>query len=381
MRALIVEDGGQRSALAAVRALGRAGWKVGVASPVAGMAAHSRFALWHEVPRAEDAGYIDGLLHAVQAGGYEVVMAAGDGELLAVTAGREPLEAAGARVAHPPYTVVLRAIDKLRLAAAAERVGLAAPRTELDVPPDWSGPMIVKERVHGEAGSAGKTPHTPAVVVHDRAEAADRLRAIAAHGGQGVVQQVIEGGLMAVSALVDDDSRVRALVAQRAAGLWPADAGPSVRAEVVAISDELRAGIEALLVELRWTGLVQLQFLVPDDGVPRLIDFNGRIYGSIALTEAAGVPMVAAWAALATGRHPPPLPPARIGTRYQWLEGDLRRALVERRRGLPRDLFATLAYARGAVSSVPARDDLSPEFYVLSGLVRRSAKKAFSRWT
>ena len=49
MRALIVEDGWQRGALAATRSLGRAGWDVGIGSPRPGFAAASRFAAaWHD---------------------------------------------------------------------------------------------------------------------------------------------------------------------------------------------------------------------------------------------------------------------------------------------------------------------------------------------
>lgn len=42
---------------------------------------------------------------------------------------------------------------------------------------------------------------------------------------------------------------------------------------------------EALLRRIRWDGLVELQFLTGSDGIPHLIDLNGRFYGSLALAD------------------------------------------------------------------------------------------------
>jgi hypothetical protein len=46
--------------------------------------------------------------------------------------------------------------------------------------------------------------------------------------------------------------------------------------------------------------------------------------------------------------------------RYQWLEGDLRRAAVERRGGLLLDLAGTLRFAAGAVHSTLSLRDPAP---------------------
>jgi len=55
MRVLIVEDGYQRGAVTAVRALRKTGWTVGVASPVEGHAARSRHcAVWHRAAQPAD---------------------------------------------------------------------------------------------------------------------------------------------------------------------------------------------------------------------------------------------------------------------------------------------------------------------------------------
>ena len=130
MRALIVEDGYSRGALAAARGLGAAGWIVGIASPRrVGLAPSSRWtARWHEVepPAAGLDRFVSAVAGAVEAGGYEVVFGAGDAEVLALSAQRDRL---GATVPYAAHEVVLRALDKLSLLEAAESAGLAVPRT------------------------------------------------------------------------------------------------------------------------------------------------------------------------------------------------------------------------------------------------------------
>src|SRR3954447_10957741 len=119
MRALIVSEGRSRAALAGARALGRAGGDVGSGTPDGGgLVDASRFVgRSHRVPLPErdlDA-FLDGVARAVGDGGYEVVFGSGDAEILALSLGRDGL---GASVGYGPHESLLRAIDKLELAAA-----------------------------------------------------------------------------------------------------------------------------------------------------------------------------------------------------------------------------------------------------------------------
>ena len=146
--------------------------------------------------------------------------------------------------------------------------------------------------------------------------------------------------------LVDRAGSVVARLQQEAEGTWPPHVGASVRARTVPVDEELAAGIDALVRELGWFGLAELQLLAPAGGRPRLIDLNGRFYGSLALALAAGVNLPAIWAALATGRPAPPVTPAALEVRYHWLEGDLRRSRREHTGGL----VDSFRYGRGAES-------------------------------
>jgi predicted ATP-grasp superfamily ATP-dependent carboligase len=323
MRALIVEEGSDRGALAAARALHADGWTVGIGSPERRMAACSRAtARWHDVPSAQDDddGCLDATVAAIREDGYEVVFPCADAAVLMLSRRRAEVPAT---VPYGSEESVLRAFDKLELTRAAERVGLAAPATaDADSPGEWAGPVMVKPRLH-YGFESNRPGHLAAAIAHSPADAGERVEAIRAVGGQAILQEIVEGQLMALSFLADDESRVVAYVQQVSDHIWPLGAGVSARARTVPVDPSLAEPVAALVRDLGWVGLAQLQFLRPADGVPRVLDFNGRFYGSLALAVAAGVNLPALWARLATGRPVGPAPTAATGVLYQKLSRDL----------------------------------------------------------
>jgi CelD/BcsL family acetyltransferase involved in cellulose biosynthesis len=149
----------------------------------------------------------------------------------------------------------------------------------------------------------------------------------------------------------------------------------SARAHTLPADPRLAEAAQNLLGELGWFGMAQLQFVLPAEGEPCLIDFNGRFYGSLALATASGTNLPAIWAAMATGRTPPTPRGPTLGLRYQWLEGDLQRAVVERRGGLARDLWSCLRYSRGAVHSIWSARDPGPARHYLATLPGRAVRR------
>ncbi|MFI7579174.1 ATP-grasp domain-containing protein [Kocuria kalidii] len=375
-RALIVGTGRDRGALAAARSLGRAGWTVGVGTPDGpGMLGATRAAaVRHEVPRprGDGAAFIDGVRRAVTEKSYDVVFGAGDDWMAAVSAYRRHIPAA---VAHPGPEVVAAALDKIGLADRAVRAGLAAPRTLAatdEALAAWDGPVVVKCRAHWAPGQT--RPHRiEAKLFPDARAAAGQVRRILGAGAEPVLQAPVRGTLGALIG-VYHDGRLRGRVQQTTSRLWPTPNGVSARAQTVPVDEALADRAEALLRELGWWGLVELQFLTGDDGVPQLIDLNGRFFGSMALAEAARPGLADAWGRLVLGGPVPRLPDARPGVRYAWLAGDMRRAAVERRGGLAADVVDTLRWGRGAQHSVWDLRDLGPTWHLATWRVRNGAE-------
>jgi len=353
LRALIVGDADGLGTLAAVRGLGSAGWTVGIGSPKPGIAATSRWcARRHPLPAPQHSleGFLTGVHRACAESGYEVVFGAGDAEVLALSSARDQLSAV---VPHAPHDQVLRSFDKLRLYRAARAVGFRVPDTALvtkGVPEGLEYPVMVKPRLHWSPDhGGGRHSRVEAMLAPGRVELRRRVEEIRSGGGQALVQQVVRGPLAAYIALTDRGGSVLVDFQQVGDRVWPPGAGVFTRARTLAPSDEVRARAAALLCDLEWFGIVQIQFLVPEDGEPRLVDMNGRIYWSLALPHEAGANLVAMWAALATARGTPRAATVACGISYQWLEGDLRRAFAERRGGLVADVASALRYAKGAV--------------------------------
>src|SRR6266513_4432743 len=193
MRALILDEGRDRGSLAAVRALHRAGWTVGVGSPERRLAASSRdTAHWHEVPAAQDDAedYLAAAIGAIREGAYEVVFPCDDAGVLLLSRRRDEVPA---EVPYGPDASVLRGFDKLELTRAAERAGLAVPATTTAddaAPEEWNGPVVVKPSLHYgfERNLAG---HLTATIARSPGELAERVSEIRAAGERALVQEVV----------------------------------------------------------------------------------------------------------------------------------------------------------------------------------------------
>ncbi|WDF33064.1 hypothetical protein PTW37_14615 [Arthrobacter agilis] len=372
-RVLVVATGRDRGALAAVRAFSAAGWYVGVGTPEGGGVLGSSRAcdVTYRVPRPRHDGtaFVDGVRRAVSAGGFDLVFGGGDDWMAALSAYRSQLPLP---VAHPAFDVVETILDKVRLAEYAQKAGITSPHTELasdQALADWQGPVVVKCKEHW-APNQTRPLRIEAKLFATAADACPQVERIRASGAQPILQAPVDGSLGALVG-VFHDGRLHGRTQQESTRLWPTPNGASARARTVPVDEELAARVEAMLLELGWHGLVELQFLTGDDGVPYLIDFNGRFYGSLALAESAGHGLVRMWGELTLGLEPPALPDATPGKRYSWFAGDLRRARRERRGGLVRDVADTLRWSLTARHSTWDVTDPRPSVALALGRLRR----------
>lgn len=315
--------------------------------------------------------FLDGVRRAVCEGGYDVVFGGGDDWVAALATYRDEIPA---RIAHPEAATVAAALDKVELARRGVRLGFSVPRTELATEPvlaGWEGPVIVKCRAHWHPGQQHRH-RIEAVYFEDAATARDQVRLVRAAGLDPILQEVVDGQLGALIGLFHD-GQLLGRVQQETYRLWPTPCGVSSRAQTVPVDEGLAAHAAALLADLGWTGLVELQFLTDARGERHLIDLNGRFYGSMALANAAGPNLPDAWARQVLGEQLPPLQDGRPGVRFTWAAADLRRALAERRSGLLADVGSSLRWAWGAERSVWDRHDVGPTLDLVASRFRRTA--------
>jgi predicted ATP-grasp superfamily ATP-dependent carboligase len=324
VKVLIVDEGRDRASVAAARALVAGGWTVGVVSAFPGrsLAARTRAtAACHSIvhPDEDEEGFVEGVEQLVHAHGYETVFPGWETAVIALSARRERL---GFPLGYGRHEGLLTAIDKWSLQPVAREAGLDVPRTVLasaESLGQLDGAVVVKPAVqHGVRASAEAFEDRDAALAH-----AARIEKL---GGRAIAQERLRGRLDAVAFVAGPDGIV-AIAQQVAEHVWPQPIGVTARGRSVAVDPQLRTAIERLVAALAWQGLAQLQFLVPADGRPRLIDFNPRFYGSLPLAIRAGVNLPDAWARLATGR-PVAFSEGRPGAVYQWFSRDLRASLA-----------------------------------------------------
>ena len=360
-RALIIDDGTAGYVLPAARSLRRAGWSVGLGSAFPARRTRGSRAIDHRhtIPRPEkdlDA-FVAGVNDAVAAEGYEVLIPADDVEMIALSFVRDRLDAI---VPYASHQTVMRAVDKLELTNAARAMGIAVPRTEVANEESIAScplPTMVKSRLHWDPETRASVRHLLVQRLDDRTAVDRRVAEIEAAGGSALLQEPLSGRQIALSIVADRGGDLVAVSAQTTLGF--SLRGPSTRAVTIDPDPALVELVGDLVRDLRWFGLANLQFFEPEGGRPHLIDWNGRLYGSLALAVGAGVELPAIWARCAVGEPPGPRVTARPGVRFQELEQDMTRARTQRSGGLARDLFGTLAFAPRAVHTIwSARDPL-----------------------
>ncbi len=351
----------------------------------AASAASSRFvSSRHDVPTLDHGleSFSTAVQQAVKESGAEVVFVGGDGEVYALAIESERIPAI---VPSPCEEVVWRAFDKLELCQSAVRAGLAAPWTveagadilqDVGLAERLDGRLVVKSRWHWDPRKGDSPTRSEASLETGAAAIAARVAELRERGAAPLLQETIMGDHLSVIVLRGRDGRTLGTVYQQIDHRWPQPAGWTVRAHTLEPDPALECAVGRLLADLDWVGLVELEFIRPDDGIPRLIDFNGRYYGSMQLAVSAGVDFPALWAADATGRAVEPAPPARVGVRFQRLGGDMRRAVSERSNGLWHDVANTLSFAQGASHSILRVKDPRPAFVYL-----RTTAQTFRRPT
>ena len=332
---VLVLDGQTNQALACVRSLGRAGYRVLVAShrraPLAAWSRHCerRFRLAGETIAA-----FAMLRRWALEQGVRYVLPTTERSCFLCNAERDQWEANGVTVGCAPDETLLRTFDKARTLEYAERCGVTIPPTRFPTSlaesraaaQDLGFPLVVKGRF-GNAWDGVRFLEDSGVRY---VRTADELEAAILAQTQGehwpLVQGFVAGRGKGAFALCETGRAVAWFAHERLRDVRPTGSGSSLR-RAVALDARLRAPAERLLAALEWHGPAMVEFR--DDGVgpPCLMEVNGRFWGSLQLAITAGVDFPRLWLAILRGEPVPPAPGYAEGATVRWLWGDVKRFL------------------------------------------------------
>jgi predicted ATP-grasp superfamily ATP-dependent carboligase len=378
------------------RSLGRQRIPVAVADDgTGGLAGSSRYCqqiVRVPSPARSPEAFVSALRDEVSRGRHSVVIPADDVTLSLVSQARAQFDGLVA-LPFPDLETIQTAHDKGALAALASETGIPIPKTVvLRDPTDLEGvirhvglPAVVKARVsrfqHGGQWRDGGAVR----YVRSAAELAEAVRVVHANAPCPVVQECIPGDGRGIFVLMNR-GRLRAAFAHRRIREKPPSGGVSVLSESVALDPQLLAHAERLLEALKWHGVAMLEFKRDSrDGVTKLLEINGRFWGSLQLAVDAGVDFPYLLYRLAIDGDVEPVFSYRIGVRLRWWLGDLDWLLLRLRENgsLTRRLKAIPDFLRPAGSTARLetfrRDDPAPALAEFSQYVRAALRGAVSR--
>jgi predicted ATP-grasp superfamily ATP-dependent carboligase len=385
-RRVLITDAQERSAAAACQILRRAGYRVGAASsvrPAPGQWSRycqARFSVSN--PRNGERRFVEEIVKIVDNHDYAVIIPGADVSLLALSRHREAFNER-IDLGIPPTNVVEACVSRVNLNEAASDSGLAPPETLVCETPDdafaaaseLGFPVLLKPRSTVFERNGGLSDPA-SLLTWDAAALQERLPEF---GFPCLMQRRESGALVSFSG-VFAEGRLLGVVVSRYRRTWPPDAGSVSFSETVAAPASLINRVRSFLEAVGWQGIFELELIERGPESFGAIDFNPRLYGSLALAARAGVPLPAIWCDWLLGREVP-MQRAEPGFYYRWEDAEMRnfiRAVGERRF---RDAASILRPRRRCAHAFFRWDDPGPLVARAVGAIwgGRSAKKYSQR--
>jgi predicted ATP-grasp superfamily ATP-dependent carboligase len=335
---VLVTDGNQRSTLAVVRALGHGGIPVTVgesqSSSLAGVSRHCARRICYPSPVEEGEHFLAFLYEELRGGQYNLLLPMTDITMQLIASARESLSPM-VRVPFPGQAQVNLVQDKRHMLLLARQVGIACPETFLldetesleAIAARIRFPAVVKPRFsrfcrNGKwvSGSVQYARDLTSLVAEY-----DRIHKLIPYP---MVQEKIEGEGRGVFLLIWN-GELKAAFCHRRLREKPPWGGVSVYCESLPPDHGLVEKSYALLKALGWQGVAMVEFKVDRrDGQPKLMEVNGRFWGSLQLAIDAGMNFPLLLYRLAMKDDVPAQFEYKAGVKSRWLLGDLDHLLI-----------------------------------------------------
>ncbi|HEY2036846.1 MAG TPA: ATP-grasp domain-containing protein, partial [Steroidobacteraceae bacterium] len=327
MPGALILDGHSRAAVEATQSLGRAGVEVTVCAgepqTVAFGSRYARHKLDQPPPVPVD-GLIDWLRALDARERYQLLIPATESSLQAFLAlpEQDPLRV---RAVLPSRQALTTTLDRSLTWQLAAQLGVPVPAQRLIAElPDPLGertfPRVLKP-VRSKALDQGELKTFAPVIVHD---AAARLSVLQDWVPRMAVleQEYVRGWGVGIE-LLYRDGRPAWHFAHERLHEWPLTGGASTYRRAIEPPAEMLAAARRMLDALEWHGVAMVEFKRRDDGSFALMEINPRLWGSLALSIAAGVDFPLGLWKIATGVPLPAQPRYRRGLRARHLSSDI----------------------------------------------------------
>jgi predicted ATP-grasp superfamily ATP-dependent carboligase len=359
---VLLTDAQERSAPAACQSLSRAGYRVGGASserPAPGQWSRfcdERFDV--PDPRGDSREFARTVAEIADKRGFATVMPGSDAAVIAISAHRDLFPEA-VELGLPTQEVVDACVSKVSLMGRADDAGLASPETVVCADRDEAlaaaarlgYPVLLKPR-RSAFTEDGSLRQRPSFLAADEGALAAGLSGF---GLPFLLQRHFSGRLISIGG-VSAGGELPGLAVSRYIRTWPPHAGSVSCSETIFAPTGLLDRIGKFVAATGWEGIFELELIEGESGEFAAIDFNPRLYGSLALAVSAGAPLPVIWCDwLLRGQLERGV--ARPGVRYRWGDADFQHVWARLQQGRPAAATQVLLPRRGTVGPyLRARD-------------------------
>lgn len=335
---IFVTDGNERVGLAVVRALGKSGLGVTVGAPArTSLAASSRYchdSVRYPSPLDAVEEFRGFLLTEMRTGRYDCLLPLTDATLTLAAQMRDSLEKS-VSLPIPSLESALMAQDKRKMLLLGSELGIACPKTYLleegenveQIAKQILHPVVIKPRF-SRLFRNGQWETGIIQYAEGPSDLLAKYRASEARLPGPIIQEKIEGEGRGVFLLVWN-AELKAAFCHRRLREKPPWGGVSVYRESLPLDHELVKKSFHLLQAINWQGAAMVEYKVDDrDGQPKLMEVNGRFWGSLQLALDAGMNFPLLLYRLASGEDVPAQFEYRVGTKSRWLCGDIASLLI-----------------------------------------------------
>lgn len=343
---VLVLDADMTPALAVTRSLGRSGLWVDVASTerrtLTARSRYARRALQYPDPLTSPDAFCTWLRQQLDQSDYVLVYPVTERTVTALL----PLldePALAKHIALPPRPTLELALDKEKTLELARSLGIPCPTSwcvcslqDLDtVLPEISYPVVIKP-----ARSIGDNGHNRQQLSVSYAHSAEELRNKLRHFllfGDVLVQEYVRGDGVGIE-IIASQGEIRLAFQHRRLHELPLTGGGSTLRESVPVDVALLDAARRLIKAMNWHGVAMVEFKHdPGDDRFSLMEVNGRFWGSLPLSIAAGADFPVLLHELLTSGHLTTPSHVKIGILARKLSADLHwHELVLRKQGDPK---------------------------------------------
>lgn len=350
---ILITDGETRACLAATRALSKSGHVVFVASKKKNnISSISRyctkgFSVVNHINDIE--GFFEGVKQIVVQEAIELILPMTDASAITLSERKDRFDT-DVVVACPPIDIIRRLYSKYELFMVAQKMNIEIPKTvfinnrEDFLTKDFtdiSFPAVVKPSC-SKIQSQNAFIST-AVEFADNRNILNELyaRREYLYKYPSLIQEKIEGPGTGLFTLFDGKKHL-ALFSHKRLREKPPRGGVSVFSESVSLDSEMVESSRLLLSDMGWQGIAMVEYKRDNrDGKAKLIEINGRFWGSMELSIICGINYPALYVDYLTNSNIDVVKDYIIGKRMKWILGDLDNHLIRIKSG--KEKISTLA--------------------------------------